>query len=90
MNFEAVDKISSPIVTKLLDQIKNSYATKQLLIITRYILDAYLEKSLSAERRIYLIWYAVLFLRYWRYWLKQNGYSLMKNFITLNAYVCGN
>jgi len=37
MNFEAVDKISSPIVTKLLDQIKNSYATKQLLIITRYI-----------------------------------------------------
>lgn len=43
---------------------------------------------MEATVRIIKIWYAVLFLRLWRYWLKEKGYSISENFISLNAYIC--
>jgi len=88
MNFEAIDKLSSPLVIKLLQEM-NYRGTAQYLQITRNILDAFLDKSLSVERRIYLIWYSVLFLRAWRAWvLHDPNNTLGKNFISLNCYVC--
>ncbi|XP_031350432.1 uncharacterized protein LOC116176097 isoform X1 [Photinus pyralis] len=88
MNFEAIDKLSSTRVISLLtsDVCK---ATRQLLVLTRYILDSYLDKSLSIEERVYLIWYVTLFLRLWRAWIKeQSNYTLAKNWLTLNTYTC--
>ncbi|XP_030752085.1 uncharacterized protein LOC115879400 [Sitophilus oryzae] len=71
MNFNAIDKISSERVTNLLVEIPDAEATRQYLILTRYILDAFLLKDISIERRIYLIWYATFFMRIWRSWLKR-------------------
>lgn len=46
MNFNAIDKMSSENVTNLLKEIPNSEATRQYLILTRNILDAFLLKEL--------------------------------------------
>lgn len=89
MNFEAIDKLSSSCVTDLLKEYENAKATRRLLIITRCILDAYLDKSISIEYRVYLIWYSTFFLRLWRGWIKQHKtYTLAKNWLTLNTYTC--
>lgn len=89
MNFEAIDKLSSPYVTKLLMKHEASKATRQLLIITRYIIDSFLDKSITIERRVYLIWYATFFLRLWRSWIiSEKDCTLAKNWITLNVYTC--
>ncbi|XP_030753635.1 uncharacterized protein LOC115880545 [Sitophilus oryzae] len=88
MNFNAIDKISSERVTNLLVEIPDAEATRQYLILTRYILDAFLLKDISIERRIYLIWYATFFMRIWRSWLKKNNQSIQKKFITSNTYTC--
>lgn len=70
MNFDAINKICDPKVLELLKNIDNANATKQLLLITRYILHSYIDKSISIELRVYYIWYATFFLRLWRAWLK--------------------
>lgn len=90
MNFEAIDKMCAPCVIDVLEtELENAQATKQLLSLTRNILDSFLDKSLEIERRVYLIWNALFFLRLWRAWIKENEqYSLEKNFLTLNAYTC--
>lgn len=89
MNFDAIDKMSSACVTDLLLKNEETKATGQLLIITRYILDSFLNKSISVKERVYLIWYAVFFLRFWRAWIiEQKDLSLSKNWITLNIYTC--
>lgn len=89
MNFEAIDKLSATCVTDLLLKNDESKATGQLLILTRYILDTFLDKSLSVIERVYRIWYSTFFLRLWRAWIKDHKeYSLSKNWITLNTYTC--
>lgn len=89
MNFEAIDRLCSTKVTDLLDKIPKSAATKQFLRTTRFIIDAFLNKEISPEERIYKIWYSIFFMRLWRQWLaKKRKYSIQKNFITLNTYTC--
>lgn len=88
MNFDSIDKLSSKKVTNILLTNEEAKATRRVLIITRYILDAFLDKSIRVEKRIYFMWYSTLFLRLWRYWIKTTGHSLSKNFLTLNAYIC--
>lgn len=63
MNFDAINKICDPKVLELLNNIDNANATKQLLLITRYVLDSYIDKAISIELRVYYIWYANFFLR---------------------------
>lgn len=88
MNFESIDSLSAPCVTDLLEN-EEFKATQRILIITRYILDSFLDKSISIERRVYLLWYATFFLRLWRSWIKEhNTYNLSKNWLTSNTYVC--
>lgn len=86
MNFNAVEKLCAPRVTKLLSSIPDSQGTKQFLILIDHILNSFLNKKLRIEERIYFIWHATFFLRLWRRWLQENNYSIDKNFITSNAY----
>lgn len=89
MNFEAINKLSAPCVTDLLYKTNDFKATRQILLITRHILDAFLDKSLPIERRIYSIWYTTFFLRLWRGWIINHpSYTLSKTWITLNTYTC--
>jgi len=65
MNFDAVEKLCAPRVTKLLSSIPDSQGTKQFLILIHHILNSFLNKKLNIEERIYSIWHA-FFLRLWR------------------------
>ena len=50
---------------------------------------AFLDKTLSPLDRIGRIWTVVFCLRYWRLWLTSDKvYTLAKNFISPNAYLC--
>lgn len=88
MNFKAIDKLCAFSVIELMQQIPESEATRQFLIICRFIVEAFLNKSVGVNERIYDIWYTIFFLRLWRQWLAENGYSINQNFITSNAYTC--
>lgn len=90
MNFKAIDKMSAYCVIEVLKKNSEAKATAQYLLLTRYILESFLNKSLNVRRRIYMTWYAVFFLRLWRSWIldSSNNYSLLKNWITLNTYTC--
>ena len=39
-------------------------------------------------KRVSLLWEVVFFMRIWRCWLLENGYSESDHFITTNAYTC--
>ncbi|XP_044745206.1 uncharacterized protein LOC123307068 [Coccinella septempunctata] len=91
MNFESINKLSDNRVLELPKDREDATGTRYLLKITRYILDAFLIKSLSNENRVYNIWYVVFFLRIWRYWLKEiikekKEFSLKENWLTSNSY----
>lgn len=89
MNFRSVLRFCDPLVQKLLhDNCPASEATQEYLKIMHYVIDSYLSKQLGILERLYRIWYSVYFLRYWRKWLSDNGYSLQDNFISLNSYLC--
>lgn len=89
MNFDAIEKLCAKCVTDLLKDKEEAMGTRQILILTRYIIDAFLDKSLTPQERIYYIWYSTFFLRLWRSWIKQHKtYNLTKNFFTLNTYTC--
>lgn len=90
MNFEAVEKICKEKVLNLLQvHVEKSEGTGAYLKVMQYTLDSYLSKTLRATERIYKIWFAVLFVRIWRYWILQSEeYTLKSNFITSNAYLC--
>lgn len=73
----------------MLKHIPESQGTKHFLQIMNDVLSSYLDKSLTIEKRIYLIWHSLYFLRIWRYSiLKNKDYTLKDNFITTNAYSC--
>lgn len=88
MNFQAIDKLSSAKVISLLDSVANSKATKQYLQLTRHILDAFLDKNILVEKRIYNMWYCIFFIRFWKSWLIENHINIQKNFITSNTHIC--
>lgn len=86
MNFRAVENICSIRVTKILRTMPSTQRTVVFLEMTKDILDSFLHKNIAAIERIYLIWKSVFFLRIWRQWLLENGYTL-QNFITSNVYL---
>lgn len=88
MNFEAIDKISSRKVIKLMQEIAGSKATQQYLLLTRNILDSFLDKDIDLVKRVYLSWYSIFFIRAWKEWIKKSNFSSTKNFITSNVYTC--
>ena len=88
-NFEAALRITSANVLSLLDEIPDSKGTKYYLEISRSILECFLSKELDIATRIKEAWFALFFARYWRKWLLlQKEYTLERNFISLNSYLC--
>lgn len=88
MNFKSIEKLCSYNVINVLPKIPESAGTRQYLLMCRYIIESFLNKSTNTKDRIYYIWYTVFFLRVWRQWLHENGHSITNNFITSNAYTC--
>ena len=52
-----------------LDSIPNAPATKQYVELIQCVMDAYLDKDLVHLIPIEKIWYALIFLFYWRQWI---------------------
>lgn len=89
MNFRSMEKMYQESVVKLLqERVVGSEATVTYLNMTREILSSYLDKTISPETRLVLIWKWTFFLRIWKEWLLKNGYSIQDNFITSNTYMC--
>ena len=61
-NFEAVMRITGKLVLKLLQQIPDAKETLQYLSVLRFIVDSYLDESITPLSRIYKAWYSIFFL----------------------------
>ena len=88
-NFEAVLRITSQSVKKLLEKFPDAKGTLAYVKVIEFVMDSYLDKSLDVCDRVKKAWYAVFFLRYWRHWiLLSPKYTLGNNFIMTNSYLC--
>ena len=90
-NYESIEKLLGIGVEECLKKISVQTKTKGTVVylwIMRNIRDAFFNKSISPLERISLVWKTVFFLRFWRLWLYNNGYSEANHFITQNAYIC--
>ena len=89
MNLKSVPKICDPIIARLLfENVPGSEGTAAYLKVMYFIIQSYLSVALIMTDRIYYLWYAVFFLRYWRAWIVENKFSVTSNFITTNTYLC--
>lgn len=61
-NFEAVSRITTQCVFKLLEQVPDAKGTMHYLKCMHYVVDAYLNKKLTPLERIRKVWYAIFFL----------------------------
>ena len=92
-NYESINSLVSQSVMACLEKLDsekkmNTQGTIIYLCMIRDIRDAFLDKSISPLRRLFLMWKSVFFLRIWRTWLDENGYPECEHFITANAYTC--
>ena len=88
-NFEAVLRVTSENVMDLLDEFPDAKGTKAYLQVLKSIIGSYLNKDLDPISRIKEAWFALFFVRYWRQWLLyHDNYTLERNFISLNSYIC--
>ena len=90
MNFRSMEKIYSEKVTQLLkEKVPDSDGTRVFLEMARLVTDAFLDRSLMPDQRIYMIWKAVFFYRIWRKWIMDHPqYKVGINFLTTNCYLC--
>ena len=90
-NYESIEKLVSEGVRECLTKLQGKYETKGTIVylwMMSCIRDAFFDKALSPIKRLSLMWEVVFFLRIWRLWLYNNGYSEADHFITQNAYIC--
>lgn len=87
-NFRAVLRMTSDSVRKYLNGQDDAAATEMYLEMTRDVVDAFLDESLTAEKRIFLMWRSCFFLRSWLLWLEDEDLTLKDNFISWNAFAC--
>ena len=90
-NYKAIEILLNHDVEKSLqelDGVMNTKGTITYLWLMRSIRDSFLDKSLSCLKRLLLMWQTIFFMRIWRKWLQENGYSLSDHFITQNVFVC--
>ncbi|KAK3918789.1 Structure-specific endonuclease subunit slx4 [Frankliniella fusca] len=88
MNFNSSVKICSIRVTDVLKSTPGANGTMEYLTVMRYVLEAFLNEKLCASERIYKIWYALFFLRFWKLWLLGQQRYTLENFVTRNLYMC--
>ena len=86
-NFDAVVHMIKS--SSLLDNIPDAVGTKCFIEMIKYVVDSFLNKQLSPLTRIQMIWYANIFVRYWRKWIELHPqYNIKNNFLTQNAFTC--
>lgn len=89
MNYQSAARMCSPLVTKLLEECKESKGTIAYLKIMYSRITAFLDENVNISTRLYNIWYCVFFLRLWRTdLLRKKEFTLKDNFITSNCYLC--
>ncbi|KAK3909545.1 Ras-related protein R-Ras [Frankliniella fusca] len=90
MDFNSSVKICSIRVAEVMEiHVPGSEGTQAYLMVMRFIMESCLDENLSASEKVYKIWYALFFLRYWKAWLlNHSNYSVSENFVTYNAYMC--
>ena len=89
INFKSVPKICDPKIARLLfEYVPGSKGTAAYMKVMYFIIQAYLSVVLTMKDRIYYLWYAVFFMRYWQTWIMANKFSVISNFITTNIYLC--
>lgn len=100
-DFSSLEKVmQTKVIDALSVHVPNSEATVMYIKICFSLASSLYEENISPVDRIYRIWYATLFLRIWRKWLKsfvqrkksskKTEYTLTisENFLTSNAYAC--
>lgn len=90
-NYGSLEKVmSKPVLDALKQHVFDSEATIAFLNICRDITSSYLDLKLKPTQRVYRIWHALFVLRIWRNWiLSSTRFNLSDNFISENAYNCG-
>ena len=90
-NYSSISILVSDDLKKCLFESKNIIRPTGTIIylqLMRNIRDAFFEKGIKPIQRVSLLWKVVFFVRIWRCWLSENGYSEIDHFITTNAYTC--
>ena len=90
-NYKSIEILLKDEVTEALEEINSRMQTKgtiTYLWTMRNIRDAFFDRGISPLKRISLMWKSVFFLRIWRKWLHDNGYSASDHFVTQNVFVC--
>lgn len=88
-NYGSLEKVMKPrVLDAMASHIIDSEATVLFLKLCWNITSSFREVQISPIERIQRIWYGLYFLRIWREWIKGSKYSIVENFITLNAYAC--
>lgn len=90
MYYRSFEKImKSRVIDALQQNVPQSEATLQYLLIFRDVGDSFLKFDLSPLDRIHLIMRSTYFVRIWRRFIQTSrSYNLKDNFITYNAYMC--
>lgn len=71
-NFSSCQRISSPTVLHLLEQMESAKGTCLYLSLLRLLITGLIEKSCSIEERLYNIWTVVFTCRLWWAWLEHD------------------
>lgn len=89
-NFDSAMRICNVKVTNLLHRtLGGSQGTIKFLEIMRFIVDSFMDVTLTPLQRIHKMWYAVFIIRMWREFINSNkNWRLKTNFITVNCYTC--
>jgi hypothetical protein len=90
MNFRSMEKLMSQKVTEQLKlKIPESDGTRVYLEMARNVTEAFLDRSLTPQERIFMMWKAVFFYRLWRKWVVDHPtLKVNVNFLTNNCYLC--
>lgn len=88
MNFTRVAPVCCESFIKLLT-LPEHQGTKFYLTLIQYVIDAYIDPTLTPMERIRKAWYVVLFCREWRIYVEMCKDTKVKDdFITSNAFNC--
>ena len=81
--------MTSTSIMTLLSKLPDTKGTAVYLDIMKSVTDSFLDKSIECLARVQKAWYAVFVLRYWRQWIVLHpDYTVGRNFITCNTYMC--
>lgn len=82
-NFDSVKRICNNKVIELLrSKLAGSQGTIKFLEIMQYVIDSYMDETLSPLERVYKMWYSVFMLRLWRAFIVSRKKTTLNTFTT--------